>query len=130
MTALLPRRAGEAPRGVLLYENEGRLGVYPAAVDSAAFGGTGTSADGSAEEKKNPLWKLIRENGAYPEKYRAALKTFLDSSILSGAAEREIERLRGLIRPYLAADPAGFEKACETLKTFLTRRAGDMDGEL
>ena len=123
--------AGEALRGVLLYENEGRLGVYPAAVDGTAFGGTGTPADGSAEEeKKTPLWKLIRENGAYPEKYRAALKTFLDSSILSGAAEREIERLRGLIRPYLAADPAGSEKACEALKTFLTRRAGDMDGEL
>ena len=122
--------AGEAPRGVLLYENEGRLGVYPAAEDGAAFGGTGTSADGSAEEEKNPLWKLIRENGAYPEKYRAVLKTFLEGRIRSGAAEREIERLRGLIRPYLAADPAESEKACDALKTFLTWRAGDMDGEL
>jgi hypothetical protein len=82
----------------------------------------------NAEEESRPLWKVIRNHPEYLAAYHESLNELLSDHLLSGEYEAEIDRISGMLLPWIEKDPTAFctaeefRKACETLKAFLACR--------
>ena len=90
----------------------------------------------NAEEDSRPLWKLIHRHPEYLSVYHETLNTLLSDHLLSGAYEAEIDRVSGMLLPWIEKDPTAFcdaeafQIACETMKTFLAIRTESIRRQL
>lgn len=89
-----------------------------------------------ATEDERPLWKVIRQNPEYLEKYHEAMRELLEKHLLNGEYEAEIDRIEELLLPWVEKDPTAFcsaeefKKACGTLKAFISRRTESVRRQL
>lgn len=90
----------------------------------------------NAEEDSRPLWKLIRRHPEYLSVYHEALSTLLKDHLLSGEYEAEIDRVSGMLLPWIEKDPTAFcnaeafQTACETMRSFFTIRTESIRRQL
>ena len=136
-----------------LYEKDGRLAMLPWDYDIAcgtfpADGRTDSVADstevvntgidsplGGIADEERPMWNWILSDENYLEKYHEMLSEVAEV-INSKAYEKEAERVRGLILPYIEKDPKAFykkddfAKAFETLLRFTELRAESVQKQL
>lgn len=90
----------------------------------------------NAEEDNRPLWKLIHRHPEYLSAYHDALGTLLGDHLLSGEYEAEIDRISGMLLPWIEKDPTAFcsagafQTACETMKSFLAIRTESIRRQL
>ena len=131
-----------------LYENDGKVSVYPWDYN-LAFGGFqgGTDAtsavnwaidsplSGTTEENR-PLWNAVVSNEEYLEKYHQVYSELLRNFFENGKCTEEIERVYNMIRPYVEKDPTAFytldrfDTAVSTLKAFCEKRAESISKQL
>ena len=92
--------------------------------------GSGDSAD------SRPMIDWILDNEEYLEQYHAYYQEFLERYFSEDQLIRMIEETWDLIAPYVEKDPTKFctyeeaEKGVETLKQFVSLRAGSIQGQL
>ncbi len=137
-----------------LYEKDGKLsllpwdynlafGTFPSVVGFEEYEDpTGLMNRGidtpliRAEEESRPLWKLIRNHPEYLSAYHAVLERLLSDHLLTGEYEAEIDRVSGMLLPWIEKDPTAFctaeefRKACETMKAFLVCRTESIRRQL
>ena len=76
-----------------------------------------------------PLWAWIAQTPVYLEEYHRTMDSLLKNYFESGKAEKEMETMYNLIKPYVYKDPTSFstpeefEKGFSDLKTFCSKRA-------
>ena len=131
-----------------LYENDGKVSVYPWDYN-LAFGGFqgGTDATSAvnwaidsplsgATEENRPLWNAVVSNEEYLEKYHQVYSELLRNFFENGKCTEEIERVYNMIRPYVEKDPTAFytldrfDTAVNTLKAFCEKRAESISKQL
>ncbi len=131
-----------------LYENDGKVSVYPWDYN-LAFGGFqgGTDATSAvnwaidsplsgATEENRPLWNAVVSNEEYLEKYHQVYSELLRNFFENGKCTEEIERVYNMIRPYVEKDPTAFytldrfDTAVNTLKAFCENRAESISKQL
>lgn len=131
-----------------LYENDGKVSVYPWDYN-LAFGGFqgGTDATSAvnwaidsplsgATEENRPLWNAVVSNEEYLEKYHQVYSELLRNFFENGKCTEEIERVYNMIRPYVEKDPTAFytldqfDTAENTLKAFCEKRAESISKQL
>lgn len=141
-----------------LYENKGKLALFPWDYNSAFFTFTVLMPKDAyidatkyinygidtplylTEEEDRPMWKWIEDNEKYRIKYHEAMKEIIDKYIVSNKFENRINELHKLLRPYVENDPSAFynvnkfDKACEALKLYGKLRSesilSQLDGKL
>ena len=125
-----------------LYENEGRLSLFPwdynlafltfdqvlpedAFIDATPYINYGIDTPlYLTKEENRPMWKWIQEDEGYTQKYHEAMKEIIDKYFSSGMYEKKIDELSEQLRPYVENDPSAFydvtefDKACEALKIY------------
>lgn len=90
----------------------------------------------NAEEDSRPLWKLIHRHPEYLSAYHEVLSTLLRDHLLNGQYEAEIDRVSGMLLPWIKKDPTAFcnaeafQTACETMKSFLAIRTESIRRQL
>ncbi len=90
----------------------------------------------NAEEDSRPLWKLIRRHQEYLSVYHEALSTLLSDHLLIGEYEAEIDRVSGMLLPWIEKDPTAFcnaeafQTACEMMKSFFAIRTESIRRQL
>ena len=131
-----------------LYEEKGRLSILPWDYN-LAFGGFSSSGDAtstvnspidspvsSGTTDSRPLISWIFNDEEALAAYHEAYDRFISECLESGWLEEEITRVQEMIAPYLENDPSAFysmdefEKAVSTLKTFCSKRAESVRGQL
>ena len=136
-----------------LYENDGRLSMLPWDYNLAfgSFSGSGGNVATAivnagidspirGSKKTRPMWTWIPGNEEYLEKYHEVFDELLSGYFESGEFEKELSRIRELIRPYVKTDPSAFytleefDIASQTLLDFCLLRSQSirkqLDGEL
>jgi hypothetical protein len=131
-----------------LYEEDGKLSIIPWDYN-LGFGGfsAGSNATStvnspidspvtSGTTDSRPLIAWIFSDEEALAEYHAAYLEFINSITEDNWLENEIARVQEMITPYLEKDMSKFftmdefEKAVETLKTFCSKRAESVSGQL
>lgn len=143
---------GQMIHNYYLYEENGQLSMIPWDYN-LAFGGFSSSGDaaslvnrpidtpissqGSGDSADSrPMIDWILDNEEYLEQYHAYYQEFLERYFSEDQLIRMIEETWDLIAPYVEKDPTKFctyeeaEKGVETLKQFVSLRAGSIQGQL
>ena len=96
-------------------------------IDSPLFG---------VEISDRPLWAWIAQSPEFLEEYHTALNTLLENYFESGRAQKEMEKIHNLIRPYVYKDPTSFysteefEKGFSDLVSFCLKRTESVRSQL
>lgn len=132
-----------------LYEQDGVLEMIPWDYN-LAFGGFGMggadatstvnapidSPVASGELSSRPMVAWIFEDETFTRRYHEVYAELVETCLLNGWLDQEIERLSALISPYVATDPTAFStyetflQAVETLRAFCDLRARSVAGQL
>lgn len=131
-----------------LYEKDGKMQMIPWDYN-LAFGGFESGSDATSlvnypidspvsggDVSSRPMLAWIFESDEYTERYHAVMSEFISEYFESGYFESEIERVMGLISPYVEKDPtkfctyAEFEKGVSTLTEFCLLRSESIRGQL
>ncbi len=132
-----------------LYERNGVLEMIPWDYN-LAFGGFGMSgADAtstvnapidspvaSGELSSRPMVAWIFSDETFTRRYHEVYAGFVETCLMNGWLDQEIERVSALIAPYVAKDPTAFctyetfLQAVETLRAFCDLRAQSVAGQL
>ena len=143
---------GNMLHNYFLYENDGRLSMLPWDYNLAfgAFaGGMGGGKDATAlvntgidtplsgaSEQARPMWSWIVSDEQWLGQYHAVYDELLSSYFESGEFEKQIDKLYGLLKPYVEKDPSAFytaeeyDAACQTLKQFCLLRSQSIRAQL
>lgn len=89
-----------------------------------------------AKEEDRPMWSKLIHNETYKTQYHELFNQFLANYIENGKLEKEIDHVVEMISPYVEKDPTAFytydafQKAAETLKTFVSLRGQSIRAQL
>lgn len=131
-----------------LYEEKGKLTILPWDYN-LGFGGFSAGQDAtstvnspidspvsSGTTESRPLISWIFNDEESLAAYHETYGRFISEWIESGWLAEEINRVHDMILPYVESDPSAFytaeafEKAVDTLKTFCSKRAESIRGQL
>ena len=149
---------GSMLHNLVLYENKGRLALYPwdyglayatflpASMPSVLYDVTDVLNQGidspliGTTEDERPMWKWIMEDETYQKQYHDAMDALIKDYFESGAFDQEFDAMYELLLPYVEKDPTSydgveaFKTGCATLKQFCRLRAESirkqLDGDL
>lgn len=131
-----------------LYEKDGKMQMIPWDYN-LAFGGFESGSDATSlvnypidspvsggDVSSRPMLAWIFESDEFTDRYHAVMSEFISEYFESGYFESEIERVKGLIAPYVEKDPTKFctygefEKGVFTLTEFCLLRRESIRGQL
>lgn len=131
-----------------LYEKDGKMQMIPWDYN-LAFGGFESGSDATSlvnypidspvsggDVSSRPMLAWIFESDGFTDRYHAVMSEFISEYFESGYFESEIERVKGLISPYVEKDPTKFctyeefEKGVSTLTEFCLLRSESVRGQL
>lgn len=131
-----------------LYEKDGEMQMIPWDYN-LAFGGFESGSDATSlvnypidspvsggDVSSRPMLAWIFESDEFTDRYHAVMSEFISEYFESGYFESEIERVKGLISPYVEKDPTKFctyeefEKGVSTLTEFCLLRSESVRGQL
>lgn len=145
---------GSMLHNLVLYENEGVLGLLPWDYNLAY--GTFTPGTGKevlkdatdlvnmgidtpligASEDERPMWEWIVNDEGYLEKYHDVLDSLISDCFESGEFDREFDSLYEMLLPYVEKDPSAlysveeYKNGCEVLRQLCNRRAESIREQL
>lgn len=131
-----------------LYEKDGKMQMIPWDYN-LAFGGFESGSDATSlvnypidspvsggDVSSRPMLAWIFESDEFTDRYHAVMSEFISEYFESGYFESEIERVKGLISPYVEKDPTKFctyeefKKGVSTLTEFCLLRSESVRGQL